>query len=469
MTNLPIIHMPLNEIYPDDSESDDSQELYDRNRGAFVDTVGCQIPIAMIPYKKYKNRQKNCGKRAVFLKKVDDGYIADNTFPNLMAALSGKNMSSISNSCYKRMDVCNEFLIWNQFKNSGYVTAYGEDYLRLPDTFSKEYTYNNVPTDHYLRPFYLHGEHELFNRSLVCTGKVTSGQHLLDYAYDFALTYRFSMFFGVFWMNTFSHNVNSYPEEADKMFEGFLNRLTYTGILENTFIIFFSDHGIRFGEYRLDPASYYEERNPAFFMWAPVRFQAHYPLLFKAAAVNQFRLITPYDLYNTLVNINTLSELRNYTEGLSEACPLCHSIFREISGNRTCADGSIHPKWCPCHKLYPLDSQDMEGMKSVVYASTKIKAMIKTIKTDRCWGCLKLAIKNVIRIHFYYNYLSLYYVVAFSMTPGNITYEAVVSKKGPHLELVGDISVISVYRGLGKCAPNQRDRLFCVCKKKENC
>ncbi|CAH0406593.1 unnamed protein product [Chilo suppressalis] len=607
LTNLPMRHVPLNEIYPDNSEYDESHEVNDMNRRAFVETAGCEIPVAMIEYKKYKKRQKNCGKRAVFLKKVDEEYvqvmiktramgkylrksvnfsccyrfirrsshhettkieyttckrvengekfqletefvnvkcfeynrhnvthivysdvyvfikkisipnyqinkrkkynvlmigmdsmslsrtvqamsqtvnffkenswlgfrgyhkIADNTFPNLMAVFTGMNMSTISKICSNSMDECNELLLWSQFKNSGYVTAYGEDYLRLPDTFSKEYTFKSAPTDHYLRPFYIHGENELFNRSMVCTGKLPSGQHLLDYAFDFALTYRYYSFFGFFWMNSFSHNVNSHPEEADKMFESFFNRLTYTGILENTFIIFFSDHGIRFGDYRMQTASYYEERSPALFMWAPLRFQGEYPLLFRAAAVNQFRLITPYDLYNTIVNINSLSETGNSTEGASSACPNCHSLFHTISGNRTCADVEIHPKWCSCHKLYPLDSHDIEGMKSAIYASTEIKALVKKIKTERCWGCLKLAISNVIRIHFYYNDSGLYYVVAFTMTPGNITFEAVVSKKGSKLQLVGDISVISVYRGLGKCAPHQRDRLFCVCQKKENC
>lgn len=395
--------------------------------------------------------------------------MGDNTFPNLMAAFTGKNLSTITERCSGRMDQCNDFLIWSKFKESGYVTAYGEDYLRLPDTFNKKFAFRGPPTDHYLRPFFQHGEVEMYNKSLVCAGKVPSGQHLLDYAVDFATTYRHSSFFGVFWMNSYSHNVHCDPRDADKMYENFFNQLTYTGVLDNTFVIFFSDHGIRFGDYRLQLGSFYEERMPALLMWIPHRFKGLQPNQYKSATDNQFMLLTPYDLYNTLISIYGLSNGVNYTEDFSEACPKCGSLFEVVDQNRTCEDVGIHAKWCSCHKLYPLDIHDTEGMKSVLHVVSHIKSMVKGVKTDRCWGCMNLSLKTIIRIHFYYSRFTLFYVVAFTMTPGNVSYEATVVRKNNDMELVGGVSVISVYRGLGKCTVQQRDRLFCVCQRKENC
>ncbi|KAM3963411.1 uncharacterized protein ACR2FA_002347 [Aphomia sociella] len=393
--------------------------------------------------------------------------VGDNTFPNLMATFTGKNLSAISEECTGKMDECNDLLIWNTFKEAGYVTAYGEDYLKLPDTFSKNYVFKKQPTDHYMRPLFLSGETQLKDHPLICAGKESSGQQILNFALDFANTYRDDSFFGLFWVNSYSHNMNSRPQTADKMFENFFNQLTYTGVLTNTFVIFFSDHGIRFGEHRLKVESYYDERMPFLFIWTPLKFRGKHPELYKAVAINQFRLVTPYDLYNSLIYINRMATCNNTNKDLSEGCPNCQSLFEVISANRTCRDVAIHDKWCSCHKLYPLDVEANSGVKSVLHVVSHIQTMIKTIKTQQCWGCMALSLKKVHRIHFYYDNdkINLHYLVAFHMTPGNLSYEATVRQNEKEFELIGPVSFISGYRGLGKCTLELRDRIYCVCQK----
>lgn len=389
-----------------------------------------------------------------------------------MAAYTGKNYSTISKMCSEKMDDCNDLIIWSRFKKSGYVTAYGEDCLYLPDTFKRNYAFRQPPTDHYLRTFFLHGEIVYYKRnaSVVCTEYAPSGKHLLDFAVDFASTYRRSSFFGVFWMNSYSHDSKHNSQNADRMFENFFNQLTYTGVLENTFIIFFSDHGIRFGKYRLQGESYYEERMPALFMWVPTRFKGQQLELYRSSVMNQFKLLTPFDLYNTLVAIHGISNsIQNYTEEFSEDCQKCGSIFDIVSVNRTCDDVGIHMKWCSCHRLYPLEVHDTEGIKSVLYVVSHIKSMVQNTKTKPCWYCHNLSLKTIVRIHFYYNRLNLYYVVAFSMNPGGIHFEATVSRKGTTMELVGPVSVIEAYKGNGDCTLNVNDRYHCVCTKKNKC
>ncbi|KAL4714086.1 hypothetical protein ACJJTC_008440 [Scirpophaga incertulas] len=92
------------------------------------------------------------------------GYqkVAFNTFPNLMALLTGKNMSTIYRTCQPNMDNCRNMMLWNKFHKAGYVTAYGEDFLHLPDTFS-HYGFKVPPTDHYMRPYFLTGERNTGN------------------------------------------------------------------------------------------------------------------------------------------------------------------------------------------------------------------------------------------------------------------------------------------------------------------
>ncbi|XP_023950355.1 uncharacterized protein LOC112054717 isoform X2 [Bicyclus anynana] len=399
------------------------------------------------------------------------GYhkVGDNTFPNLMAALTGHNISSIMKSCSGRMDQCNNKLIWSIYKNSGYVTAYGEDHLRLPDIFSKDYSFRKSPTDHYMRPFFLKEEIEINNHSLLCAGKISSGQQLLDYAINFVLTYKDDPFFGFFWMNSFSHNMNNHPEDADRMFEDFFNRLYYTGAFDNTFIIFLSDHGIRFGENRILVESYYDDRLPLLYIWPPTTFKMNYPDKLKSLLINQFRLITPYDLFDTLFEISKLADCDEVENEAAD--PNHNSIFSVISPNRTCQDVGIHDKWCSCHNLYPLDAEDAEGIRSVHFAVSHIVSVMQTIKTKRCWSCTHLSLKNVSRIHFYYdkNKINIYFVVAFSMSPMNIFYEATVLHKDSQMYLVGSVSIISPYKGFGDCTIKHEDRIYCVCQKNDNC
>ncbi|XP_063620155.1 uncharacterized protein LOC134792763 [Cydia splendana] len=402
------------------------------------------------------------------------GYhkVGDNTFPNVMATLTGHSMPIISSECQDQMDQCNKMLMWSKFQDIGYVTAYGEDFLRLPDTFSRRYAFQKPPTDHYIRPLFIKGEKELNNKSLVCAGKISAGQQLLDYAADFVTTYRNDRFFGFFWMNSFSHNTNSRPQDADRLLENFFNKITYTGILENTFVIFYSDHGIRFGPRRIELESYYDERLPFFFMRPPTMFKTRRWKEYKALADNQFKLVTPYDLFNTLMNIKELSTCKSMSDvSFSRGCPNCHSLFTPVKTSRTCRDAAIHDKWCSCHQLYPLDNNDVQGIKSVLLAVSHIKTLIKSIKTKHCWKCLDVSLKNVIRIHFYYDGRkdNIYYVVAFTTAPGNMSYEAVVNKS----QLIGPLSVITPYKGQITCTRDiqelARARLYCTCEKIQNC
>lgn len=362
-------------------------------------------------------------------------------------------------------------MIWTAFKQAGYSTAYGEDDLDLPDTFTNDFEFKKPPTDHYMRPFFGNFEYNEKNGLFLCIGNISTGRQILDYALDFAQTYKNEPFFGLFWINTFSHNSKSRPNGADKMIENFFFRLNQTGVLSSTFVIFFSDHGIRFGELRFTPESYYDERLPMFFIWTPSLFKQQYPSKYRAIVLNQYRLVTPYDIYSTLLDIIKISTCDNKTVGPPEGCSNCHSIFQNVSPNRTCEDASISDRWCSCHKLYPLSVNDKEAKKNVYAVVNHLKSA--DIKTKKCWFCKKLGLKKIYRIHYYYhkNNISMYSVVAFSMSPANVSYEAIVFRNNSKSkrEIVGAVSLINNYRGLGKCVINRYDRLFCICKKQSKC
>lgn len=87
-----------------------------------------------------------------------EGYnkIGDNTFPNLVAILTGRNVSQFRQSCMKSeekdmFDNCP--FIWKNFKNESYTTAYIEDCPSIGTFNFHKYGFMNSPTDYYSRPY----------------------------------------------------------------------------------------------------------------------------------------------------------------------------------------------------------------------------------------------------------------------------------------------------------------------------
>lgn len=90
------------------------------------------------------------------------GYnkMGDNTFPNLMAILTGQNQEQAYSRCkpseaYK-LDRCP--FLWYNFRNAGYITAYGEDETALNTFNYLKVGFVQPPTDYYLRPYMLASE-----------------------------------------------------------------------------------------------------------------------------------------------------------------------------------------------------------------------------------------------------------------------------------------------------------------------
>ncbi|XP_053625269.1 uncharacterized protein LOC128683555 [Plodia interpunctella] len=384
------------------------------------------------------------------------GYqkVGENTYPNIMAILSG----NAKLYCGSSMDKCNDRLIWNKFRSAGYVTAYAEDYLNLPDTFRNYGGFEVPPTDHYMRPFFLLGEYTTGNK--VCTQKMSSAIHILNYALQLTLAYDKSNFFGLFWMNSYSHNQINNPTLIDSQISEFL-KVTNK---KNTFIFFISDHGIRFGESRYSVESFYEERLPMFYMWVPLEFRERYPDEFYNMQVNQNRLVTTYDLHETLWEILKISD-DTVAINKSTVCPQCTSIFEEKSINRTCMDAVIAEKWCSCHNLVPINKESKTAHKIIEAALDGVQNVSNSVKTRKCSACAKLEVKNVLRVHEYYNgdTNKTHYVVAFLLTPGEMGYEVIVDNETSGYRVTSPLSTITSYNKKGDCVLNHAHRGLCVC------
>lgn len=342
-----------------------------------------------LDYSQYKNNMKSNSAFSVLLVGVDavskqnlrrtmpksyqylenhfinlKGYnkIDDNTYPNLMAILTGEDMDRLEVSCpffdndrngrnknKNFLAACN--FIWKQFDRLGYFTAFGEDASALGTFNYAKRGFPNAPTDYYYRPYFLAAEQLASTPSrchvLFCSGPENSGERLLNNVKDFSVTFKNRPSFGFFWMNSFSHDNFNCPSAMDDKVLQFLSDRDFVDSLENTIFVFYSDHGFRYGGIRQTFAGYLEERLPFIYLRFPHGFRRRFPKEYENVLVNSRRLTTPYDLYNTLQHILHLDN-NEYKRLTSPACPKCESLFKEIAENRTCEEAGINEHWCTC-------------------------------------------------------------------------------------------------------------------------
>lgn len=113
-------------------------------------------------------------------------------------------------------------------------------------------------------------------------------------------------------------------------------------VLEDTIVVIMGDHGLNFGDHALGTTQgWLEHKNPLFRMIVPQSYLDVYPQLAQNLERNQKRLITPYDLFATFVNVP------HYP--LSAPVPNPHmslSLFTPIPENRTCDDAHIPREYC---------------------------------------------------------------------------------------------------------------------------
>lgn len=333
-------------------------------------------------------------------------------------------------ACRNNMSICNDLMIWSEFKKRGYVTAYGEDHI--PDTFKTKNEFQEPPTDHYTRPLFLIDE--IDDSNIVCVQKRPAALHILSYADQFVRAYKDAKFFGFFWMISYSHDPNHIPTMLQNHLIQFFKNLNDISAMKRTIIIFVSDHGLRFGRRKIPVASHYDDRLPMLFMWFPYSFRKRFKIQYKHLQLNQNRLTTHCDVYSTMWSILKLSD-KSVKTSPPEACPKCSSLFAKISTHRSCKDINVSQKWCSCHVL------------NIVQCTDEAAAIVPKILMSKVNNITKYSVlEGVLRHHWYRNNndYKTYYVIVIQVAPGERQYEAIVSKSDiSEYKVIGDIDLIS--------------------------
>ncbi|XP_017057379.2 uncharacterized protein LOC108098754 [Drosophila ficusphila] len=239
------------------------------------------------------------------------GRVEEDDYLNLYALLAGGNQN--------RADLRSSY-IFQHFKNQGYATAFAEDL-----SFIRKYPFEfeELSADFYLRPLLntIAGSVHLDSQ----TSNLKSANYVYDYGEQFLKRYLKSSqpIFGLFW------STNSEKENTKHPFVEYLKRFKKFGLLEETIVIFISDHLCK----------------SSLSIWLPNKFREEHPSIVTNLDKNTNQLTSPYDLYLTLQDITEL-ENKNHTKLLE--CPNCQSLFEELPINRRCQDAGRSKVNCDC-------------------------------------------------------------------------------------------------------------------------
>lgn len=408
--------------------------------------------------------------------------VADNTYPNLIPTLTGLDENELVTACMPTknhtFDLCR--FIWDEFKDKNYTTAYIEDMAGLSLFHYLRNGFKSQPTDYNSRPLIYEMEMAIANKksgnTFMCLGKRRTFDILLEYADKFLAQMTASKrdFFSFFWSTSYTHDFLNYPQLIDGDLAKFLRSDRVASLLDNTFLVLMSDHGLRWGSFRSTYQGMMEERQPFLFFVPPKWFPHKYPEAMRNLLRNRHKLVSHFDLYETLYNLVSLDTLevdrlrsRALELAATEIMPRGISMFLPISDQRTCSDASIPAHFCTCHEKVELSTTDPRVSKVAHYIVSQMNELIRSKRE-----CHRLRLNSVLSAHV--DTSSAAFKVASNQfeditvrvqtRPGFGEFEATVRSHGNDLlELAGTISRTNLYGKQSYCIDDYNLKLYCFC------
>uniref|UniRef100_A0A0N5ACA7 Sulfatase N-terminal domain-containing protein n=1 Tax=Syphacia muris TaxID=451379 RepID=A0A0N5ACA7_9BILA len=240
--------------------------------------------------------------------------IADNTFQNWAAFLTGKRCSPTREFKGELPDEWYIFFddwpfIWKNFSDARYATLFAED---RPDIATYNYLeklngFKFKPTDHYFRPYWL----EIFWNFLkmrstpFCYDAIPTHKLQLHYLKEFLKQYDGIRSFAFHWSQELSHEYMNQVGIGDDSFAQFFADIQ--PYISNTIIVVVSDHGHRYDAIRETIIGRLESRLPYFSIYLPENFRKKYPSIVANIQLNSKKLTTPFDIHQTLIDIANVS------------------------------------------------------------------------------------------------------------------------------------------------------------------
>ncbi|XP_017460714.1 PREDICTED: uncharacterized protein LOC108354031, partial [Rhagoletis zephyria] len=161
-------------------------------------------------------------------------------------------------------------------------------------------------------------------------------------------------------MSTVVHEEPNNAAYADEPVRRFLEKIFAANLQQNTAILFYSDHGFRFGPISKTESGYHESRLPFMYWYIPEGLTLGDGLdagqIRKNLRTNSRRLASQFDVHSTLLHIlhGKPSPLPLSADKFFLDHTFGHSLFTELPLNRTCEEAGIPEEYCLCRRFVPL-------------------------------------------------------------------------------------------------------------------
>ena len=291
--------------------------------------------------------------------------------------------------------------------------------------------------------------------------------------------------FGLAFLSSVSHNNMNSLKAAQGYILQFFKSIREQGFLDNTILMVFGDHGIRYGDARVTMQSKLEERLPFLSITLPKGVREKFPELDGILKENSKELTSPFDMHATL------RDILSYARGNDDSGKTGTSLFRRIADSRGCSACGIPRHYCPCVELKEVPVTHLHVQKAAKGLVDRINEILNAdrLSAGKCsilkLGEIKSAHQNLIHpnvtkfrgskdIHgriptfddeltkdFECNYHLLVQTV-----PGDALFEASVQLLDGTFHVEREISRINKYADQPKCVAEERPymRKFCFCK-----
>ncbi|XP_064469513.1 uncharacterized protein LOC135384232 [Ornithodoros turicata] len=384
--------------------------------------------------------------------------VGPNSFPNQLAMLSGMNYDEGCRAC-KRDAMDNESFLWDTYSGMGYRTMFLEE---APEwglfTFFCS-GFRGAPTDYYPRLLML-GVYST-SYSDYCMHQRLRTEAYLQYTSSLLTVLADRPSFIYSWMSDLTHDFFNYAGYVDLPFRRTFETLTKTGVMDRSLVVFVSDHGLRYGDFRQTLMGRYEDRLPLCVMMFPPAFREMYPEIMENLRVNQHRLTTPFDIHATLVELAQFPGSRYQAEyrtryGLS--------LLHEVPENRSCNDAFIDAYYCCCHEL---EDDNTTGAAHLLMAHFIVKTVNEWLMNEAPGMCKMHVLKEITdvrKISGAATRSSSYYWITIVTRPGDAVLEGAVRVFQNGTISLEKLSRLNMYRYQSSCIASSTMERYCVCR-----
>ncbi|GFN75047.1 hypothetical protein PoB_000155300 [Plakobranchus ocellatus] len=391
------------------------------------------------------------------------------TLPNVVALLTGNSMGELnSNLKFKKgfFDPVNRMFLWSEAKKLGYRTGMILDNKEITSFHYLRKGFNQTPVDYYLRPTLLAWRSDTLMRGKYsnCFGDSPVVTLLYDYWIQMASTFKNenTPFFGYSFAAHLTHDNCHEASKGDDAYHKFLQDLVATGGLNNTVIVWFSDHGQRFGRIRSTYQGRIETNTPYLLLIFPQWFKQKYPEVMQVLKINQERLTTHFDVYET---VKDLLYFKAKT-GKGTVHERGISLFKEIPRERTCAQAGVPDEFCACAQFsQPQINDTVRNLITSAFLE-RVNSFTQDI-TDKCARLSIASVESVLQVtsNSLRTMKARNFRVVITVTPGSGRFEGLVqlSNKTEQATVVGEVVRSNLYRGQADCVSDPFLRQFCYC------